>query len=45
MHTACWFTYFELCDLIAPLLGIILKWFIAVTESLAIQLDHKYPHR
>ena len=22
MHTACWFTYFERCDLIAPLLEI-----------------------
>ena len=43
MHTACWFTYFERCDLIAPLLEIILKWFIAVTESLAIQLVNKYP--
>ena len=45
MHTACWFTYFERCDLIAPLLEIILKWFIAVTESLAIQLVYKYPLR
>ena len=42
MHTACRFTYFERCDLIAPLLEIILKWFIAVTESLAIQLVNKY---
>ena len=42
MHTARRFTYFERCDLIAPLLEIILKWFIAVTESLPIQLVNKY---
>ena len=45
MHTACWFTYFERCDVIAPFLEIPLKWLIAMTKGLTIQLVHKYPHR
>ena len=45
MHNACWFTYLERCDLIASFLEITLKWLIAMTESLTIQLVHKHPHR
>ena len=43
MHTACWFTYFERCDLIAPLLEITLKWLIAMTERYNNSVSSQIP--
>ena len=47
MYAACWFTYFEHRDFNTEPFPeiIVIAWFIAVTESLTIELVYKYPHR